>query len=73
MFGYIYIIILREFIRSGESVVKVGRAKDVLRRLSQYPKGSRLLFCTYCDDHESTETEIIRMMDKTFIQMSEFG
>ena len=73
MFGYIYILILREFIRSGDPIVKVGRTSDVGRRMSEYPKGSRLLLCIYCEDIVSTETEILRILDKTFIRRSDIG
>ena len=35
--GYIYLLVEREFVRSGEPVVKVGRTSDVIRRMSEYP------------------------------------
>lgn len=71
--GHIYALIEREFIRSGENVVKVGRAISALRRIPQYPKGSRLLFCMYCDDLVGTEAELLRLLDVAFVRRTDIG
>ena len=71
--GHIYALIEREFIRSGENVVKVGRAMSALRRIPQYPKGSRLLFCMYCDDLVGTEAELLRLLDVAFVRRTDIG
>ena len=71
--GYIYLLVEREFVRSGEPVVKVGRTSDVIRRMSEYPKGSKLLFCIYCDSQIETEAEILRLLDASFKRRSDIG
>jgi len=48
--GYIYIIHEREFMVQCKSVYKIGRTDNIIRRFSQYPKGSRLLFTYYVND-----------------------
>ncbi len=48
--GYVYMIHEREFMVQGQTVYKIGRTNNVLRRFSQYPKGSRLLFTYYVSD-----------------------
>lgn len=71
--GFIYVLIEREFVRSGENVVKVGRTRNMMKRLNQYPKGSKLLFCMYCDTLVSTETELLRLLDTAFVRRSDMG
>lgn len=71
--GYIYVLMEREFVRSGENVVKVGRARNMMKRLNQYPKGSKLLFCMYCDTLVATETELLRLLDTAFVRRSDLG
>jgi hypothetical protein len=41
--GYLYVIHVREFLRNGEHIFKVGRTENIKRRMSQYPKGSKLI------------------------------
>lgn len=41
--GYLYIIKTRESIRMNEYIYKIGCTDDIIRRLNQYPKGSKLL------------------------------
>lgn len=50
MKGYIYIIKLREHIKSKEKIFKVGRTQNIRIRLCQYPKGSVLLYTIYTED-----------------------
>jgi len=71
--GFIYLLVEREFVRSGETIVKVGRTTDVVRRLSQYPKGSKLLFCMYCDTLVATESELLLLLDKAFKRRPDVG
>jgi hypothetical protein len=42
MTGYIYLIREREYVRTKEEVTKAGRTGDIMRRMKQYPKGSRV-------------------------------
>ena len=57
---YIYLIQLREFIKSGELIFKVGRTnQENFKRFYQYPKGSKILFQIICDNSREVEKEII--------------
>jgi hypothetical protein len=59
MIGYIYIIKVRESIRLEEQVYKVGRTKNVIKRLRQYPKGSVLLYTVFTDNIIEIEKELL--------------
>ena len=53
---YIYLIQLREFIKTNEPVYKIGKTtQDGMNRIKQYPKGSRIILfmkCKNCHDLE---------------------
>jgi len=53
------VVQVREFVRSGDPVFKVGRTGDVGARLKQYPKGSHLVVFRRCavGDAELVEAE----------------
>jgi hypothetical protein len=53
--GYLYVVQEREFARSGESVFKIGFTRDLTRRMSHYPKNSRLVFAQHVADPERAE------------------
>lgn len=71
--GYIYAILLREFMRMEESVIKVGRAEDVCKRFICYPKGSRLLYTCYVDDVIAAESKLLTSMREEFISRRDVG
>lgn len=60
--GYIYILILDYHVESGESVYKIGRGKDVIRRYSDYPKDTRLLFTEVVNNYKTVESEILTIL-----------
>lgn len=71
---FIYLIQLREFIKTDESVYKIGRTKQSYeKRIKSYPKGSRLLLYHPVDDCVATETKIKQYLCKTFIQRRDLG
>lgn len=71
--GNLYLIWEREFLKSGEKVFKIGRTDNIRRRLSQYPKGSRLLFSIYTPDCLTAERELIRKFKSTFKPRVDIG
>ena len=71
--GYVYLIVQREFLRSGELVCKCGRAVDVLKRFKQYPKGSKLLYVVYCNDMIEGETKALALLGMMFKQRKDIG
>lgn len=70
--GYLYILQPREFLRSGESVYKIGRSINVEKRSKSYPKGSLLLFCMYVSEQKRAESELIRQLCETCEQCLQF-
>lgn len=67
MRGSNYILKEREFIKTGENILKIGRTgKPGLIRASQYPKGSELIIQRVVDDYVGAEREIMRVFDVKF-------
>jgi hypothetical protein len=64
MSGYIYIVKLREHVKTGEKIYKIGRTKDINRRFPQYPKGSHLIYCIYTEDVICKESEILQNLNE---------
>lgn len=71
--GYIYIVHTREFINLNKNIYKIGRTKNILNRIKNYPKGSEYLFVTTSFDEIAREKEIINCFKLNFIQKKEFG
>jgi hypothetical protein len=71
--GYIYMLMTREFINSGESVVKVGRTGDIHDRIKGYPKGSAILFCCFAHDTVRTEALLLAHMAVGFKKRGDLG
>lgn len=71
--GHIYLIYEREFMRLGDNVYKIGRTDNVKRRLTQYPKGSRLLFSIYTPDCLTAERELIRHFNGAYKHRGDIG
>jgi hypothetical protein len=71
---YIYLIQLREFLKSGEPIFKVGRTQqENFKRFYQYPKGSKILFQMICDDSNKSEKEIIIILKNKYIFRKDIG
>jgi len=63
--GYIYIIQEREFVNTNENVYKIGRTENIIRRFSDYPKGSKLFLSFLVSDMYEIENEIKEQLCKT--------
>lgn len=71
---YIYLIKEREFVKSGEDIYKIGKTKQQnLKRLQNYPKGSKLIFQCICDNCDTTEVRLINIFKKKYIQQNDIG
>jgi hypothetical protein len=71
---YIYLIQLREFLKSSEPIFKVGRTnQENFKRFYQYPKGSKILFQMICDNSLELEKEIIINFKKKYIFRKDIG
>ena len=63
----------REFIKSGERVVKVGRTADP-DRIKGYPKGSMYIMLSFVADMYEAESQIIAVLDsRGFSRRLDFG
>ena len=73
-FNYIYLLQEREFIKTGENIFKIGKSKQSNnKRFNSYPKGSILLFQIMCIDCDTTETDLIKLFDTSFIKCKNIG
>lgn len=73
---FVYMIQEREFLKSGESVYKIGKTTQVPNsRLAGYPKGSRVIY--YLDVSFSgchyMEKKLIQEFDRLYIQRADIG
>ena len=72
--NYIYLIKLREFVKSNENIYKIGRTSKInYTRFKQYPKDSILLFQMICNDCKKMEKQLIVLFKHKFIQKKEIG
>lgn len=72
-YGYLYVIVVREFVRLKESVIKFGCTKDFASRFSQYPKGSVILFCKFVNDYIQKEKDVLKLLRSQYIQRKDLG
>lgn len=73
MSGYIYIVIEREFLQSKQDVAKIGGTSNIITRMSNYPKNSRLIYCEFVNNFYKTETIVFECFKKTFKQRLDIG
>lgn len=72
--NYCYIIQEREFIKTKESIYKIGKtAKGCCKRFKKYPKGSILILLLKVDCCDIIENKIINIFDYKFIQRKDIG
>lgn len=72
--NYIYLLQEREFIKTSESVFKVGKTQQINHgRFKQYPKGSVLLFQMKCNNCHDSEKQILTAFKSKFIQRTDIG
>lgn len=71
--GHIYAIALRKFLDANLSVIKVGRTKDLIKRLQTYPNKSCILFTKQVRDDVITEKYVLATLKSKFIQRLDFG
>ena len=78
--NYVYIVQEREFIKTNESIYKIGQSKrsdkkdpTLTKRINEYPKGSKLILCKIVDDCLCTEKNIKNHFKQQFIQRVDIG
>ena len=76
MSNTIYIIKEAEQVRNGEDIYKIGMTrKTIQKRISQYRKGSKIIFCFECNNIECSlfESHLINEFKEFFKQRTDFG
>ena len=72
--GYIYLLQLREFVKTNEDIYKVGMtSQENEGRFRGYPKGSVLLFQDSCENFKEAEKQILKKFKTSFTQMTDIG
>lgn len=71
--GFIYLVHTREFINSDQNIYKIGRTRNLTRRLKSYPKGSQCLFSIQTNDEINDERNLIDIFKYSFIQRLDIG
>lgn len=70
----VYLVQEREFIKSGESIYKIGRTcQNHTARFAQYPKGSALLLQRACLDCRKVESQIKALFKAKYVQDRDIG
>jgi hypothetical protein len=71
---YVYLLQTREFINSKLPVYKIGKTKQTNNlRFNSYPKGSKLLYQSCCNDCDECEKKIISLFNKKYKKRQDFG
>ena len=71
---YIYLLYLREFIRTRENIYKIGKTTQPGgKRFSQYPKGSIMLCIIICKNCHKLEKELIKLFKGKYIFQKDYG
>lgn len=71
---YIYLLQEREFIKTKESIFKIGKSKQKNdKRSSQYPKNSNLLLHTSCSNCAKYEKQLIALFKIKYKQRTDIG
>jgi hypothetical protein len=72
--NYIYLLQEREFLKTNESIYKIGRTAQYYEtRLSQYPKGSKTILVKKCNNCYSMETRLLKDFRAKFINRTDIG
>lgn len=71
---YIYLLIVREFIKTGEPIFKIGKTTQTNdKRFKQYPKDSILLLQLICQNCDLMEKEMIHIFRGKYMQRKDIG
>jgi uncharacterized C2H2 Zn-finger protein len=71
---YIYLLQEREFIKTKESIYKIGKTKqENNKRFNNYPNGSILLLQIICIDCDKCENLVMKLFKSKYIHCKEIG
>jgi hypothetical protein len=71
--NYIYCLMEREFLKSKESIYKIGKTNNIFKRFKQYPKGSKLIAFSEVKDCNKAEKDLITLLDSKLTRAPEIG
>ena len=73
--GHIYVVKEREFIKTNESIFKIGKSINIKNRMPCYPKDSKiiLIFHSGVYDIHKLEKDIIARYDELFVKRKDIG
>ena len=72
--NYIYLVRIREYVKTNEQIYKFGRTDQELRfRMYGYPKGSQVILVLTVKNCVDFETSMIKIFKKKFIQRRDLG
>lgn len=70
---FIYLLQEREFLNSGRPIYKIGRTINPKNRLTDYPKGSIVLYLKVVEDNVKVEKDIMNNFDEHFTKRTDIG
>ncbi len=72
--NYIYLVKLRQFIKTNENIYKIGRtSQNCIKTISQYPKGSEIIIFRKCINSINLETELIKNFKIKYKHQESYG
>jgi hypothetical protein len=72
--GHLYVIKEREFLKTNERILKIGKTTCIKNRMPAYPKNSRIMAIYYCGTNiHDVEKRLIDFFDKQFIKRTDIG
>jgi hypothetical protein len=69
----VYLLIEREFLKTGENIFKIGKSRHITERLKSYPNGSLPLMVLPCENCDISEKVIQNVFEKKFIHRKDIG
>lgn len=70
---YVYLLREREFIKTNESIYKIGKTRNIYERMSNYPKNSDVIITMKVKNCDMMEKEIMKAFDDNFKQEKKIG
>lgn len=72
-YGYVYLLIEREFIKTHENIYKIGVTRNISKRVNQYPKCSKLELSIHVKMAVECETLLKHIFDEKFKNRKDIG
>jgi len=72
--GHLYIIKEREFLKTNENILKIGKTQSIKHRMPAYPKDSRVYIILFCPwDIHTAERDLIAHFDSIYAKRCDIG